>query len=104
MQRRTLDHRPSWPLQVNEPIAGNYYPITSGAAMIGNAGGAIGPASGGGVEGARKGGGRKLVLEVATDRAQGAASLQDGQLEVMVHRWVISVGAGGKLLFCEVLF
>jgi len=30
MLRRVRDHRPSWELQVTEPVAGNYYPITSG--------------------------------------------------------------------------
>lgn len=53
-------------LQVNEPVASNYYPITAGAAITD---GCLGAA-------------------VATDRSQGAASLQDGQLEVMLHRWV----------------
>ena len=29
MQRRVRNYRPSWPLQVNEPVSGNYYPLTS---------------------------------------------------------------------------
>ncbi|KAF6264318.1 hypothetical protein COO60DRAFT_1634484 [Scenedesmus sp. NREL 46B-D3] len=64
MLTRRLNHRASWPLQVNEPAAGNYYPITAAAAV---SDGCVG-------------------LGLATDRAQGAASLGDGQLEVMLHR------------------
>ena len=28
--RRKIDWRPTWKLNVTEPIAGNYYPITAG--------------------------------------------------------------------------
>jgi hypothetical protein len=49
---------------VTEPVAGNYYPITSAAALTDGC----------------------IALGVATDRAQGAASLADGQLEIMLHR------------------
>lgn len=53
-------------LQVTEPVAGNYYPITSAAGITDEC----------------------LLLAAATDRAQGAASLKDGQLEIMLHRCV----------------
>lgn len=53
--------------QVTEPVAGNYYPITSAAALSDGC----------------------LGVGVAVDRAQGAASLVDGQMEVMLHRYVV---------------
>ena len=31
MLSRRLNHRDSWPLNVTQPIAGNYYPVTSAA-------------------------------------------------------------------------
>jgi hypothetical protein len=64
MLTRRRNHRPTWPLEINEPVAGNYYPITAAAAISDGC----------------------MGLGVATDRAQGAASLEDGQLEVMLHR------------------
>ena len=64
MERR-LNHRPTWDLNVYEPVAGNYYPVN--AAMY------IEESSG-------------LAIAVATDRSQGGASLQDGNMELMVHR------------------
>jgi hypothetical protein len=64
MLTRQLNNRPTWPLNITEPVAGNYYPITAAAAISDGC----------------------LGLGLATDRAQGAASLQDGQLEVMLHR------------------
>eukprot|EP00775_Hariotina_reticulata_P012333 gene12333-12466_t len=64
MLRRQLNTRQTWQLEVKEPVAGNYYPMTSAAALTDGC----------------------LSLGLATERAQGVASLQDGQLEVMVHR------------------
>jgi len=85
MQRRVYNQRPSWQLEVTEPIAGNYYPITAAAALLGA------------VKGDDKDDANHhhqqqqqyqqlFALTVATDRAQGAASLAEGQLEVMLHR------------------
>lgn len=31
MQRRLRDERPTWALNVTEPIAGNFYPLTAAA-------------------------------------------------------------------------
>lgn len=66
MQQRRRGRRPwRWPGDFYfEPQAANYYPITSGVAL----------------------GDGELTATVSTDRAQGAASLSDGELEVMVHR------------------
>jgi hypothetical protein len=51
-------------LDVHEPVAGNYYPIT-GAAFV---------------RGSHK------QMSVVNDRAQGGASLRPGEIEIMVHR------------------
>ncbi len=33
MQKRVRDKRPTWDLQVQEPIAGNYYPLTAAISL-----------------------------------------------------------------------
>lgn len=33
MQKRILNHRPTWDLNVTEPVAGNYYPLTAAIAI-----------------------------------------------------------------------
>merc|ERR1719424_607894 len=68
MVKRVYNERgPSYPpLNVTEPIAGNYYPINS---MISLDDGCA-------------------ELAIITDVAMGGASLRDGQLELMVHRRV----------------
>ncbi|KAL4419672.1 hypothetical protein ABPG75_006770 [Micractinium tetrahymenae] len=64
MVERVRDFRPTWKLNQTEAAAGNYYPLT--AAMYIQ-------------DGSRQ-------LAVLTDRAQGGASLRNGQMEVMLHR------------------
>jgi len=66
MQQRRRSARPwRWPADFYfEPQAANYHPVTSAAAL----------------------GDGELSAAVATDRAQGSASLEDGELELMVHR------------------
>ena len=66
MMKRVYNKRgPSYPpLQVNEPIAGNYYPVNS---MISIDDG-------------------KASVAVVVDTTVGGASLQDGAIELMVHR------------------
>jgi hypothetical protein len=61
---RRRNHRPTWDLTVYEPVAGNYYPVN--AAMY--------------VEDS------DTAFAVVTDRTQGGASIQDGTVELMVHR------------------
>ncbi|EFN53834.1 hypothetical protein CHLNCDRAFT_36397 [Chlorella variabilis] len=68
-----MNCRPSWELNVTEPVAGNYYPLT--AAMY--------------IQDADR------QLAVLTDRAQGGASLRSGQMEVMVHRRTLTDDARG---------
>jgi hypothetical protein len=64
--KRQKNYRPTWDLNVFEPVAGNYYPVNA-AIYVENSS-------------------TKEALVVATDRSQGGASLQDGSIELMVHR------------------
>ncbi|RZC32509.1 lysosomal alpha-mannosidase, partial [Asbolus verrucosus] len=64
--KRVRSSRPTWKLNLQEPVAGNYYPITSKILLVDDA--------------------QDLELAVLTDRAQGGSSLKDGQIELMVHR------------------
>ncbi|KAM6972243.1 LOW QUALITY PROTEIN: lysosomal alpha-mannosidase [Aplochiton taeniatus] len=58
------DFRPTCTLNQSEPIAGNYYPINSRAYIKDD----------------------KDQLTLVTDRSQGGGSIQDGSLEIMLHR------------------
>jgi len=62
--KRVKDYRPTWNYQVYEPVAGNYYPV-NGVAYIKDS---------------------NRQLSILNDRSQGAASLDNGLLEFMVHR------------------
>ncbi|XP_038568639.1 LOW QUALITY PROTEIN: lysosomal alpha-mannosidase [Micropterus salmoides] len=62
--QRKKDFRPTWNLMQSEPIAGNYYPINSRAFIKDDVD----------------------QLTVVTDRSQGGGSLQNGSLEIMLHR------------------
>ncbi|CAK7334227.1 unnamed protein product [Dovyalis caffra] len=62
--KRIRDHRADWSLSVNQPVAGNYYPLNLGIFMMD----------------------KKSELSVLVDRATGGASIEDGQLELMLHR------------------
>eukprot|EP01137_Pigoraptor_chileana_P035462 Opistho-2@29507 len=66
MQLRKRDFRPTWTLQVNEAVSGNYYPVNSRAAI-------------------RDANGNRQFT-VLTDRSCGGGSIVDGQLELMIHR------------------
>ena len=70
MVRRERNKRPSSypPLVVNEPVAGNYYPVNTMIAIN---------------DGSRE-------LAVITDVTQGGSSMHDGELELMVHRRVLA--------------
>ncbi|KAM8772245.1 lysosomal alpha-mannosidase [Acanthopagrus schlegelii] len=63
LQRKT-DFRPTWNLKQSEPIAGNYYPINSRAFIKDDSD----------------------QLTVVTDRSQGGGSINNGSLEIMLHR------------------
>ncbi|PRQ16859.1 putative alpha-mannosidase [Rosa chinensis] len=55
--QRIRDYRKDWDLEVNQPVAGNYYP-----------------------------------LSVLVDRSVGGSSIVDGQLELMLHRFILITG------------
>ena len=63
---RKYNYRPTWELEVYEPVSGNYYP-TSTAMYI-------------------KDEQAQLQLSLLPDRSLAAASLANGQMEMMVHR------------------
>ncbi|XP_069460402.1 lysosomal alpha-mannosidase-like isoform X2 [Ambystoma mexicanum] len=65
---RRVDYRETWELNKIEPVAGNYYPVTS-CIYIKN---------------------KKVQLTVLTDRSQGGTSLTNGSLELMVHRRLLA--------------
>eukprot|EP01100_Stratorugosa_tubuloviscum_P014870 TRINITY_DN81_c0_g2_i1.p1 TRINITY_DN81_c0_g2~~TRINITY_DN81_c0_g2_i1.p1 ORF type:complete len:1006 (+),score=459.80 TRINITY_DN81_c0_g2_i1:78-3095(+) len=66
MQERRRDYRPTWNLTVNEPVAGNYYPINAAAFIRDQQ--------------------FDSQLTIVTDRSCGGGSIKSGQLEVMLHR------------------
>ncbi|XP_076898589.1 putative alpha-mannosidase At5g13980 [Bidens hawaiensis] len=61
---RIRDYRADWDLDVNQPIAGNYYPINLGIYLKD----------------------KKSELSILVDRSIGGSSIVDGQLELMLHR------------------
>ena len=67
-QKRARNFRPSWNLEVNEPIAGNYYPVNA-AIFIED---------------------KNVSFSVLTDRTRGGSSIKDGSLEVMVQRRTVA--------------
>ena len=69
MIRRLRNDRFSFDSRFAHDVAGNFYPMTSAAVLQ---------------DATRDAPGASLT--VLTDRAQGAASLEEGQLEVMLHR------------------
>ena len=71
LQRRR-NQRPTWDMEVFEPVAGNYYPITT-AIYIQD-------------QDETTAGNGSSSLALVTDRARGAGSIVDGSLEVMVNR------------------
>ena len=74
--QRIRDYRPSFDLlnaTIEEPVSSNYYPINS-AIFIRDA---------------------NHQLAIVTDRPQGASSLKDGEIEVMIHRRLLYDDAFG---------
>jgi len=63
-QKRRLNHRPTWNLHLEEPVAGNYYPMNIAAYIKDNT----------------------KQFSIITDRTQGVSSLGKGQMEIMIQR------------------
>ena len=64
--RRVRHHRPTWDLETTEPVASNYYPVTSWIFIRDYE--------------------RDMQITLMPDRAEGGSSLTNGALELMVHR------------------
>ncbi|XP_034939557.1 lysosomal alpha-mannosidase isoform X1 [Chelonus insularis] len=75
MLMRVRNYRPTWNLSLEEPVAGNYYPVTSKIFLEDKE--------------------RKMRLTILNDRAQGGSSMADGELEVMLHRRLLNDDAFG---------
>ncbi|WVZ58033.1 hypothetical protein U9M48_008345 [Paspalum notatum var. saurae] len=71
--KRIRNYREDWDLQVTQPVAGNYYPVNLGVYIADG----------------------KYELSVLVDRAVGASSIQDGQLEIMLHRRILKDDSRG---------
>ncbi|XP_059487102.1 lysosomal alpha-mannosidase-like [Neocloeon triangulifer] len=70
---RKRNFRPTWELDLKEPVAGNYHPVTTFIST-------------------RDG---RSEFGIVTDRAQGGTSMQDGTLELMLHRRLMYDDARG---------
>ncbi|KZV46140.1 Fatty acid hydroxylase superfamily isoform 2 [Dorcoceras hygrometricum] len=76
--KRVRDYRADWPLIVTQPVAGNYYPINLGIFMED----------------------KQSEFSVLVDRASGGSSINDGEIELMLHRRILkddSKGVGETL-------
>ncbi|KAE9606629.1 putative alpha-mannosidase [Lupinus albus] len=62
--KRVRDYREDWPLNVVQPVAGNYYPLNLGIYIEDT----------------------ESEFSVLVDRATGGASIKDGEVELMLHR------------------
>uniref|UniRef100_A0A803KWE4 Alpha-mannosidase n=1 Tax=Chenopodium quinoa TaxID=63459 RepID=A0A803KWE4_CHEQI len=67
------NYREDWKLSVNEPVAGNYYPINLGIYANDSS----------------------YEFSVLVDRATGGASIKDGQIELMLHRRLLADDSRG---------
>ncbi|KAJ6645895.1 Lysosomal alpha-mannosidase, partial [Pseudolycoriella hygida] len=73
MLKRVRNHRDTWKVNLQEQIAGNYYPVTAKIAIEDS----------------------NLRLAILTDRSQGGSSLVDGSVELMIHRRLLHDDAFG---------
>lgn len=75
MLKRKIDKRPEWNVTIDEPVAGNYYPVTNMISIKDND--------------------PSKVLTVLTDRSEGGSSLVEGNIELMLHRRLLHDDAFG---------
>eukprot|EP00301_Raphidiophrys_heterophryoidea_P000324 c10160_g2_i1.p1 GENE.c10160_g2_i1~~c10160_g2_i1.p1 ORF type:complete len:1006 (+),score=235.35 c10160_g2_i1:43-3018(+) len=64
MQMRVRNKRATWNLTITEPVSQNYYPVNTAMYLEDS----------------------NARLTLVTDRSQGGGSLEDGSMEIMVHR------------------
>lgn len=75
IKQRILNYRPTWDLNLSEPVAGNYYPINSRIyAQDVN---------------------KNVQMTILNDRSQGGSSLKNGSIELMIHRRLLHDDAFG---------
>ena len=74
MLERKRNFRPTWSVDIKEPVSANYYPVTSRITL-------------------RDG---DTELSILTDRAQGGTSLHDGEVELMVSTLTLQHFSGSK--------
>ena len=72
---RVRNHRPTWDLTLTEPVSSNYYPVNTRMFVKDMA--------------------RGSQMTVLTDRSQGGTSMNDGEIELMVHRRLLYDDAFG---------
>ena len=75
MQKRIYNYRPTWKLNVTEPVAGNYYPLNALSYLQDMDDG--------------------RTFTVLTDRSEGVSSIHNGEMEVMIHRRLLVDDARG---------
>ena len=73
--KRQKDHRDTWKYTVTEPVSGNYYPVNSRIIIQDQQ--------------------QNIQLAVLTDRSQGGSSINDGEIQLMVHRRLLFDDAFG---------
>ncbi|XP_038973707.1 alpha-mannosidase-like isoform X1 [Phoenix dactylifera] len=71
--KRVRDYREDWNLEVTQPIAGNYYPLNLGIYIADG----------------------KSELSILVDHAVGGSSIKDGEIEIMLHRRMLSDDSRG---------
>ncbi|XP_073978683.1 lysosomal alpha-mannosidase-like isoform X2 [Rhodnius prolixus] len=76
MLKRQINYRPTWEVELFEPVSGNYYPVTTRINIkdVNNP---------------------SQTLSVITDRSEGGSSLNDGEIELMLHRRLMHDDAFG---------
>ncbi|KAJ2942177.1 hypothetical protein O0L34_g15718 [Tuta absoluta] len=67
MLKRKLGSRPQWNVTLAEPVAGNYYPIVNKISIQND----------------------RQKVSIITDRSEGGSSLEEGVIEVMLHRRLV---------------
>lgn len=77
MLKRVRNFRPDYEYTNEQPVSGNYYPITSKITINQDI----------------TEDGENIEVAVLNDRAQGGSSVDDGQIELMVHRAIRSLDA-----------
>ncbi|CAL8126674.1 unnamed protein product [Orchesella dallaii] len=77
--KRKRDTRATWPYKKHENVSGNYYPVNSRILISSN-------------EDLSQDG---LTLAVLNDRSQGGTSMNDGEIELMLHRRLLFDDAFG---------